>query len=363
VEWISGLSVMGPCFIFHIDHIQKGIVGCKGMDKVYFVRFRNSRNDKLIPLSSKEWNSFYRDNRYPYEESYPERIWNTLITLKAEVQRSLCRGGQWNGRTVSSKLPGISPSFFGYLKAELNGMIVDPLLEDTIKTSRCKKVMFDNLSSSLIRASCDTRIIRVVDESHLEAVWKVFGDSFGVGTNLPVPSMKMLKLNPTMKTTVWLRNMDPVRIVSCIRDESDLDSEKTKPALIPSGRIVTDDCRKKKRMKLLCSYGGIDIRQSTSCNGIPELSFQCRFLKVQSNAIAVAKVHGNIVSDSELESDSSELQVEVGDFITVQGRKVYVVSDITDTGIVRCVSPTHPVNEPIEITMEQANHYLLQSIK
>jgi hypothetical protein len=150
--------------------------------------------------------------------------------------------------------------------------------------------------------------------------------------------MKMLKLNPTMKAMVWLHNMDPVRIVSCIREESDLDSEKAKPPLIPSGRIVTDNCRKKKRMKLLCSYRGLDIRQSTSCNGIPELSFWCRFLKVQGNAIAVAKVHGNIVSNSESESDSSELQVEVGDFITVQGRKVYVVLDITDTGIVRCVS-------------------------
>jgi hypothetical protein len=47
------------------------------------------------------------------------------------------------------------------------------------------------------------------------------------------------------------------------------------------------------------------------------------------NSIAVTKVHGNIVSDSESESESSKLQVEIGDFITVKGRKVYVVSDFT----------------------------------
>jgi hypothetical protein len=72
VEWIPASCIVGPCFIFHIDHIQKGIVGCKGMDKVYFVRFRKSQNGKLLPISSKDWNSFYRDQRYPYVESYPE---------------------------------------------------------------------------------------------------------------------------------------------------------------------------------------------------------------------------------------------------------------------------------------------------
>jgi hypothetical protein len=363
VEWVSSLSIMSPCFIFHIDHLQKSLFGCKGMDKVYFVRFRQSRNKKLIPLSPKEWNSFYRDHRYPYEESYPERIWTCLITLKMEVKRSLCRGGQWNGRTISSKLSGFTSSFFGYLKAELLQHIGEPLLEDCIKTSQCKKVLYDNLSSRQVRVTCNTGIIRVLSEPHLEAVRKVLGDSFGVGTNLPVPSMRMLKMNPTMKPTVYLRNMDPVRIVSCIKDERDIDPAKGKPSVITSATMPTDEGRKRKRMKLLCSYRGLDIRQSTTCNGIPELSVQCRFLKVKGNSIAVTKVHGNIVSDCEYESDSSELQVEVGDYIKVAGRKVYRISDITSTGIVRCVSPTHPINDPIEITLEEANHYLLQSIK
>lgn len=46
---------------------------------------------------------------------------------------------------------------------------------------------------------------------------------------------------------------------------------------------------------------------------------QCCFLKAKGSSIAVTKVHGNVVSDSESESDSLELQVEVGDFITVHG--------------------------------------------
>jgi hypothetical protein len=363
IEWIPALSVLSPCYIFHVDHIQKGLMGCKGMDKVYFVRFSKSRNGKLLPIAPRDWNAFYRDPRYPYVESYPERIWTTLITVKAEVQKSLCRGGEWNGRTISSKLSGIPSSFYGYLKDQLMEISTDPLLEGSVKTSRCKKVMFDNLSSHLIRHTCDTGIIRVVDEPHLDAVRRVFGDSFGVGTNLPVPSMKFLKHNPNTKPTVWLRNLDPVRIVSCMKDHVDVDPLKAKPSLIPSDCNGNGPNNSKKRMSLLCSYRGLDIRQSMSCNGIPEISVQCRFLKVMGNSSAVSKVHGNIVSDCESESESSELNVEVGDFITVQGRKVYIVSEISSTGVVRCVSPTHPVNEPIELSIAQANHYLLQSLK
>jgi hypothetical protein len=149
------------------------------------------------------------------------------------------------------------------------------LLEDNVKTSQCKKVMYNNLSCCQVRATCG--IIRVLDESHLEAARKVFDDSFGVRTNLPVPSMKMLKQRPTIKATAWLCNMDQVRIVSCIGEECDFDPGKAKPSLIPSDNIDIGDCSREKRMKLLCSYRGLDIRQSISCNGIPKLSVQCRF--------------------------------------------------------------------------------------
>jgi hypothetical protein len=148
-----------------------------------------------------------------------------------------------------------------------------------------------------------------------------------------------------------------------MKDERDLDPSKGNPPPIYSGTFDVDEGRTRKRMKLRCSYRGLDIKQSTSCTGIPELSVQCRFLKVKGNSFAVSKVHGNLVSDSESESHCSDVQVEVNDFITVEGRKVYRVSEITPSGIVRCVSPTHPINDPIEITIEEANHYLLQSLK
>jgi hypothetical protein len=99
-------------------------------------------------------------------------------------------------------------------------------------------------------------------------VRKVFGVSFGVGANLPVPSLKLLKQSPTLKATVLvlLCNMDPVCIVSCIREEHNLDPGKAKPPLITRDRLISVEVRKMKRTKLLCSYHGLDLRQSTLCN-------------------------------------------------------------------------------------------------
>jgi hypothetical protein len=204
------------------------------MDRVYFVRFRKSKNGQLLPILEKEWFPFYRDSRYPFYESFPERIWTALMSMKMEVQKSLCRGGEWNGRTVSAKLVGISPSFFGYLQEELKNMSHDSLLEDTIRSSKCRKVMFDNLSARQVRSKVETGIIRILEESQLDAVRKVFGVSFGVGVCFPVPSLKMVKANVGLKPTVWLRNMDPVRIVSCLPEECDLEPDKPKPPLVVS---------------------------------------------------------------------------------------------------------------------------------
>jgi hypothetical protein len=298
------------------------------------------------------------------EESYPERIRMTLVSLKLEVQKSLCRGGEWNGRTTMAKLVGIPPCFFAYLQEELRLHVDGPLQEDVIKTSRCRKAILDNLSARNVRTKLETGIIRVDEESHLDAVRKVFGQSFGVGICAPVPSMKMLRCNPSLKATVWLRNMDPVRIVSCLPEECDLEPDREKPIADETHSIdVSATAKSRKGIKLLCSFRGMDIRYSMASNDVPELSVQSRFVKVRGDSHAIRKIHGNIICDSDSESGSSTVNVEIGDYITVEGKKVYVISDITENGTVRCVSPTFPVNDPIEISLEQANLYLMQSIK
>jgi hypothetical protein len=147
----------------------------------------------LLPISEEEWFPFYQDHQYPLEESYPERIGTALISVKMEVQKSLCRGGKWNGQTTMAKLVGIPPAFFGYLQEELRHHVDGPLHQDVVKTSRYRKALLNNLSARKVIIKLKTGIICMEEESHVDAVRKVFGQSFGVGICTPVSSMKMLK--------------------------------------------------------------------------------------------------------------------------------------------------------------------------
>jgi hypothetical protein len=310
-EWVPATAVINICFVFHIDSIQKGLFSCQGMNAVFYVRFLKSRNGRLIPIAEKDWLPFYGD---------PEQIWMQLMSLKTEVQKMLSRGGEWNGRTVSAKLTGIPSSFYGYILEEINQRTMALVPHGVIKNSRCRKVMFDNLSACNVRTKFQTDILRFLEEEHLDAVRNVFGNTFGVGCCIQVPSMKMLKDNPSLKATVWLRNMDPIRVVSCISDEEDVEPGKEKPIAV--GSSVAKE--KVKRMKLLSSYRDLDIRYSVGRNRVPEMLVQCRFVKLRGDSIAVFKLHRRISNESESDSDSSSLHVEIGDYLHVQGKKAYV---------------------------------------
>jgi hypothetical protein len=98
VEWIPVDSIMNICFIFHIDLIQKGLVSCGGMERVFFLRYKEI-DGKLLPIKESSFKSFYRDPRYPFQESFPEAIWCQLAGLKQQLAKEMSCGGIWDGRT------------------------------------------------------------------------------------------------------------------------------------------------------------------------------------------------------------------------------------------------------------------------
>jgi hypothetical protein len=95
----------------------------------------------------------------------------------------------------------------------------------------------------------------------LDVVRKVFGSSFGVGVLQPLPSMKTLKANPSVSGTVWLRNSDPVRIISCCSEGGGIVDQIAKPMYhnLPNGK------KGRKPMKIMCSYQVQRYRFSIQC--------------------------------------------------------------------------------------------------
>jgi hypothetical protein len=223
LEWVEWNLVVSPCFIFHVDTVQRGSFTCKGMDRCFFIRYYKTRNKKYIPIAENSWHPFYRDKVFPDVESYPKFIWNNIQAMKTEAQRALCRGGQWDGRTVTAKFYA-QPSFFCFLKDEVENAYGDAIPMQTITYNRSKKVVFNNLAATQRRIKFRGEFIRILCEDELDAVRKVLGVTFGVGITQTVPSFKQLKNNQSMSGTVWLKNSDAVRIVTCCHEGHDLDS-------------------------------------------------------------------------------------------------------------------------------------------
>jgi hypothetical protein len=149
-----------------------------------------------------------------------------------------------------------------------------------------------------------------------------------------------------------------------LQQVDDLDPEKARPALPLIVGSSNEVISSRRATKLVCSFRGLDIRFTSSRFGSTELSVQCRFSKVRGDSGVVRKLLGKVVVDGEAsDSESSGLVVSEGDYITLEGPKVYVISEVAADGTVRCVSPSFPVNEPIVLTMEEATEALLRACR
>jgi hypothetical protein len=111
--------------------------------------------------------------------------------------------------------------------------------------------------------------------------------------------------------------------------------------------------------KLRCSYRGIDIRHLQTKSGVWELVVQARFVKVKGSSFAVRKAHGiflnnGIVSDVE----SEDIEVSVNDYIRIvnpPNLHTYYTESIDSNGVVCCKDVTDDDQEPIFMSLKEAN--------
>jgi hypothetical protein len=163
-EWVSCCGVVNICFIFHLEAIQKGYVSCGGIKRVYFLRFHKI-NGNLVPLKERYYKPFYRDPKFHFQEGFPKSIWSQLSSLKHQLTKEMSCGGVWDGRTKSVNLNGVPPSFFGYLKQQLETESTRTLQYNKIRTSRPRKHIYDNFAAQQVRISTLVHQIRVLEES------------------------------------------------------------------------------------------------------------------------------------------------------------------------------------------------------
>jgi hypothetical protein len=189
-------------------------------------------------------------------------------------------------------------------------------------------------------------------------VRKVCGNTFGVGLTVSVPSLKEVKKSSLpLNGTVWMKHSHQVRIVTCQPYEQDVDFSKSK-------RCCSNDSAAsvyQRPRKLRCSYRGLDFRHVQSKNGTWELAVQVRFVKVMGSAPAVVKAQSVVLAtgvSSASDVESEDLEVCVGAYIrigTPPNLNTYVIESIDSNGTVCCKDATDDNEDPVFLSLAEAN--------
>lgn len=346
-EWIPIGSVKSIAFLFQVDSIQEGKYVCSGIENAFFVRNRlsfASESDDLVLVTEEEFDPFW----CPYEmkvESYSKRIWNGMATTTDLCFRAMHTKAQWDGRNKHVHMAGCNYEFFQYLKATVfNRMVVGPI-EKKYQFKRAKKRLNADLSVSNRRLRTKVDMVRVLEESELDVLRSTLGTTFGVAITKAVPTLKAIKQG-NVSDTVYLKNHDQVRIVTCRDDDIDVDPMKERepcPVITSSdvggndGDIDHEEIARLKNARR-CYYPGLEFEHLQSETGVTDLHFNLVFKKLLGCSPTVRKAQlGGKVCVSKFGEELLEL--EVGDELVQKG-KVYKVRsiDIEKDKVVCCIT-------------------------
>ncbi len=90
-ELSSSLSTIGSnlvidlAFVFHIDALEYDVPNCAGMSQVFYTRYRYDDANQLVQVYCRQHSPFSN----AISESFPSRIWNSILDVKDRVQKCL----------------------------------------------------------------------------------------------------------------------------------------------------------------------------------------------------------------------------------------------------------------------------------
>jgi len=72
-------------FVFHLDVLEHKLPNCAGMSRGFYTRYHYDIGNRLLSVDC--------HHHFPFSniisESYPSRIWNSIIDIKEKVEKSL----------------------------------------------------------------------------------------------------------------------------------------------------------------------------------------------------------------------------------------------------------------------------------
>ncbi len=182
---IDSANVQDIAFVFHADDLESQWVNCAGMKKVFFTRYELTGDGNLVELAY----AIHMPFTHGLLESYPSRIWYSLMFLKEKIahlmnkrtQQQVCR---------SSANVFLSLEAWEYLCRQFNSVIA-PL---SFSKERSKPCQFCNLSLETRTVTATFMMLRIATPASMDRAREVFGTTFGVGCrNMPPLKGQMVR--------------------------------------------------------------------------------------------------------------------------------------------------------------------------
>ena len=177
---INRNDVVDLAFVFHIIALESNMPNCAGMANVFFVRYYYDESNQLKELC------FSR--HFPFShvvmDSYPSRIWHTMLQVKGTIEKNLNDKKQYQ---MCRKMCLVSCSLesWTYLASKLvscGALVVVFSRRNTSKRMHCDL----SLSSATDRQSYI--LLRLDTSNSMVCARRIFGITFGVGIRNRPPS-------------------------------------------------------------------------------------------------------------------------------------------------------------------------------
>ncbi len=169
---VQASDVASLAFVFHASYLEHVWVNCTGMELVYFTCYSLENNNSLSLLPT--------DLQFPLMpigvgESYPSRMWHSLMHVKDKV------GSLLNVRTQLQSCQRSTPVFLPLDSWDFICKHFYPITRPIpFYKSQTKPHQFCDLSLLTKTTIVSHIMLQVADYESIEAARKLFGHTFGI---------------------------------------------------------------------------------------------------------------------------------------------------------------------------------------
>ncbi len=175
---IQTCQVRDLVFVFHAVTLEHDILNCAGMVNVFFTRFRYDVNDNLVGINVGHHHPFSN----AVVESFPCRIWWSILLIKDNVMKLLCDRKQYQSMKKFVAIPFSLESWY----------CVKNHIHHCITVQYYKNQTYKHVHSDLTVSSSSGRtmvaLVRIDSTDSMRSACNVFGITFGIGIRNKPPN-------------------------------------------------------------------------------------------------------------------------------------------------------------------------------